>query len=151
MPVKLPGPMATAMRERADGSRQASSRQLGGQGSEQDTGTPALEDAQAAFSRPALEPGAGMGVGVDLQDALDGHLGVELCGLELRVSEELMDRSDIGPVLEHLRRAGVAENLAGPALLDAGGVGPGCGRRARRRPSSWRGKGSAGSAPGSAG
>ena len=48
----------------------------------------------------------------------DRDLRVNLGRLELRVSEHLLDEPDVGAAFKHQRRAGVAEQMAGPGLAD---------------------------------
>ncbi len=53
-----------------------------------------------------------MTAGVDFLELADGDLGVDGGGLELGVSQELLDVPDVGPALEHVRGAGVTKELA---------------------------------------
>ncbi len=48
------------------------------------------------------------------------HLSVDLRRLERRVPELLLDLADVGAVLQHVGRAGVAKQVAAAGLLDAG-------------------------------
>ena len=52
----------------------------------------------------------------------DGHLGVYLGCLEPGVAEHLLDEADVGAVFQHVRGAGVPEEVAGTGLLHAGGI-----------------------------
>lgn len=52
----------------------------------------------------------------------DGDLGVNLGGVELGMAEELLDVADVGPVLQHQRGAGMAEQMAGAGFADLGRV-----------------------------
>ena len=52
----------------------------------------------------------------------DGHLGVYLGCLEPGVAEHLLDEADVGAVFEHVRGAGVPEEMAGPDPLPSGSV-----------------------------
>ena len=46
-------------------------------------------------------------------------MGVDLGGLERRVAEDLLDRSEIGAVLEHERGHAVAEQVARALFVDS--------------------------------
>lgn len=59
-----------------------------------------------------------MGLGVDLEELVDGDLGVEGGGVEFGVAEELLDEPDVSPVFEHVSGAGVAKEVTGAAARD---------------------------------
>ena len=48
-------------------------------------------------------------MGVDVEELVDGDLGVEGGGVEFGVAEELLNEADVGSVFEHMGGAGVAE------------------------------------------
>ena len=48
---------------------------------------------------------------VDAHQVIDRHVGVALRRRERRVAEDLLDRAQIGPAVEHVRRARVAERV----------------------------------------
>ena len=58
-------------------------------------------------------PGPGMGGFVDALEPLGGHLGVHLGRRDRRVAEQFLDHPDVGPVVEHVGRARVAEHVGG--------------------------------------
>jgi len=60
--------------------------------------------------------------GVDLLELLDREMRVELRRLELGVIEQGLDHPRVGSVLEHVRRAGVPEEVATARLADVGRV-----------------------------
>ncbi len=64
----------------------------------------------------------GVASGVDGLELEDGDVGVDGGGFEAGVAEQLLDVADVGPVFEHVRGAGVAEEVAGPDGLDPGAV-----------------------------
>ncbi len=49
----------------------------------------------------------------------DGDVGIDLGGVEPGVAEQLLDEADVGPVLEHVGGAGVAQQVAGTWPADA--------------------------------
>lgn len=49
---------------------------------------------------------------MDVLQQLDANLGVHLRRLQLRVSKQLLDDAHVGPVFEHVRGAGVAQQVA---------------------------------------
>jgi hypothetical protein len=53
-----------------------------------------------------------MAAGVNLLKLFDADFGVNGGGVELGVAEQLLDESDVGPVFEHVRRAGVPQQVA---------------------------------------
>lgn len=64
----------------------------------------------------------GVVVGVDLLEAFDGEVGVEFGGFELLVAEELLDGAEIGPVVEEVGGAGMAEEVTGAFLFGLGAL-----------------------------
>ena len=50
-----------------------------------------------------------MGRRVDLLQGPERHLGINLRGLDVLVSEDLLDKTDVGPVLVHMRGHAVAQ------------------------------------------
>ena len=56
--------------------------------------------------------------GVDLFELADADLRVNLGGIELGVTEKLLDVAHICAVLQHRRGAGVAKEVARPGLAD---------------------------------
>src|SRR5271165_4754457 len=54
----------------------------------------------------------GMTAGVDFLQLFDGDFGVDRRRVQLLVSEQLLDVTDVGPVFQHVRRAGVPQNVA---------------------------------------
>ena len=53
--------------------------------------------------------------GKDLAQRLDVHFGVNRRGFEAGVAEELLDEADVGPALEEMGRAGMAQcGIRGP-------------------------------------
>ena len=63
-----------------------------------------------------------MGGGVDQLQLLDGDLGVDLGRREFGMAEQLLDKADVGATFQHEGGAGVAEQVAGAAFADLGGV-----------------------------
>ena len=59
---------------------------------------------------------------MDFPELHDGDVGVDLGGVEPGMAEQLLDEADVGPVLQHVGRAGVAEQVAGAGAPDGGGV-----------------------------
>ena len=57
-----------------------------------------------------------MGRRVDLLQGPERHLRINLRGLDVFVSEDLLDKTDVGSVLVHVRRHAVAQQVAGSAL-----------------------------------
>ena len=55
---------------------------------------------------------------MNFEELVDGNLGVEGCGVEFGVAEELLNEADIGSVFEHVGGAGVTEEMTGTALRD---------------------------------
>jgi len=64
-----------------------------------------------------------MGRRVDLLKSAQRNLRVNLRGLDVLVAEDLLDKTDVGPVLMHVGRHAVAKQMAGPAFTDAGAEG----------------------------
>ena len=58
-----------------------------------------------------------MAAGVNLLQLLDGDFGVDRRGVELLVSEQLLDETDVGPVFQHVRGATVAQDVAAAFAL----------------------------------
>lgn len=58
-----------------------------------------------------------MRLGMHLTEPLDGHLGVDLRGVELRVTQHLLDRPQVRTTLEHLRGHGVPEEVTGALAM----------------------------------
>ena len=44
-----------------------------------------------------------MGLFVDLPQVMDAHFGVDLCGVQPSVAEQVLDRADVRPILHHVR------------------------------------------------
>jgi len=63
-----------------------------------------------------------MGAGVNLAQLHDRDVGVDLGGIEPGMAEHLLDEADVGPVLQHVGRAAVAQQVAGAGAPDVGGV-----------------------------
>ena len=63
-----------------------------------------------------------MGSGVDFAKLHDGHVGIDLGGVEPGVTEQLLDEADVGAVFKHVGGAGVAHQVAGARPADAGGL-----------------------------
>jgi hypothetical protein len=57
-----------------------------------------------------------MAAGVNLLKLLDADFGIDRGGVEFLVSEQLLDEADVGPVLQHVRGAGVAQHVAAAFL-----------------------------------
>ena len=51
--------------------------------------------------------------------------GVDRRGVELLVSEQLLDETDVGPVFQHVRGAGVPQDVAAAFALQPGLLQPG--------------------------
>ena len=49
---------------------------------------------------------------VDFLELFDAHFGVNLRGFELSMPKQLLDETDVGASFEHVRGAGVAEEVA---------------------------------------
>jgi len=92
-----------------------------------------LAVGKLAFSLPNLrgpastgsglaKPGCGMSGVMDLLKLLDRQVSVDLRRLELGVSKQGLDHPSVGSVLENVRCAGVAEEMAGPRLAMIGGL-----------------------------
>lgn len=58
--------------------------------------------------------------GVDLFELPDRDMGINLRRLQTGMPELLLDVPDVGPVLQHERRAGVAEQVATAAFTHTG-------------------------------
>ena len=63
-----------------------------------------------------------MGEGMHFLEPSKRDLCVDLGGRELGMAEDLLDRSQIGPVLQHESGHGVAEEMAGALLAAPGAV-----------------------------
>ena len=61
-----------------------------------------------------------MGGGVDFGQVIEGDVGVELGGFQALVAQEGLDDPDVGPALEHVGGAGVAEQVAGAGSSEVG-------------------------------
>jgi hypothetical protein len=61
-----------------------------------------------------------MAPGVDGLEFLDADVGVDGGGFELGVSEELLDVADVRAAFEHVRGAGVAEQVRASCAVDVG-------------------------------
>ena len=66
----------------------------------------------------------GVAAGVDFEQLRNRDLGVNRRRLKALVAELLLDESDVRAALKHVRRAGVAEQMATAALGEAGGAEP---------------------------
>ena len=66
-----------------------------------------------------------MTAGVDFLQLLDADLGVDRGGVEFLVSEQLLDVADVGAVLQHVRGATVAQNMAAALAFQPGLPQPG--------------------------
>ena len=51
---------------------------------------------------------------------VDADVRVDLGRLQVRVSQHLLDEADVGAAFEHVRRAGVAQQVRGAGLVHAG-------------------------------
>ncbi len=71
--------------------------------------------------RGAVQPGR-VGRLVDFLELGETDLGVDLCGSQLLMAEHGLDEPDVGAVLQHVGGAGVAEQVTGAGLGDAGRV-----------------------------
>ena len=60
--------------------------------------------------------------GVDFAKRSDRHFRVNLRGVEPRVSKQLLDQADVRAVLQHVRGAAVAEQVATASFTDVGGL-----------------------------
>ena len=75
-----------------------------------------------------------MGLEVDVATAAVGDVRVALGRPEVCVPEHLLDRPQVGPALEQVRRERVAEEVGMDATgLEARAVGRACGGSGRRR------------------
>ena len=63
-----------------------------------------------------FEPGGWMAAGVNLLQLFDADLGVNGGGVELLVPKQLLDEADVRPVFQHVRGAGVPEQMAASLL-----------------------------------
>ena len=61
-----------------------------------------------------------MGPRVHFLELLDAHFSVNLSCLEFCVPQELLDKADVGPAFEHVRSAGVPEEVATAASSNVG-------------------------------
>ena len=66
-----------------------------------------------------------MAPGVDLDQLADGDLRINRSGLQLGVPEQLLDKPDVRAALQHVRGAGVPQEMAGTALFQPGPFHPG--------------------------
>ena len=72
---------------------------------------------------------------VDGHHLLDGKLGVALGGGEALVSEKLLNGTEVGAFLQHVRAEGVAQGVR----MDVGGQAPGNGNSFDDAPDAARG------------
>ena len=56
---------------------------------------------------------------VDLLQTLSCDMGVDLCGRDARVAQQLLDHPKIGPVLQQVRGKAVAQHVRRDILPDA--------------------------------
>ena len=61
-----------------------------------------------------------MAAGVNLLKLFDADFGVNGRGVELLVAEQLLDEPDVRPVFQHVRRAGVPQDVAAAFALQPG-------------------------------
>ena len=66
-----------------------------------------------------------MRLSVNLQQALDVHVGVDLRRGERGVAEQFLDDAQVGPGFQQVGGEGVAEGVGGNPLLLKGGEYPG--------------------------
>ena len=59
---------------------------------------------------------------IDLLQSLQRNLRVNLCGLDVLVAEDLLDVTDIGSVLVHVRRHAVPQEMARPHFAELRGL-----------------------------
>jgi len=64
--------------------------------------------------------GSGMRVCVDLSQALPIHVGVNLCGGNLGMAQDLLDDAQVGASRQHVRGKAVAHRMGSYPLLNAG-------------------------------
>ncbi len=58
--------------------------------------------------------------GVDFEQLLDAHLGVNLCGLQVFVAKQLLDKADVRAAFEHVRGAAMPKQVATAISSDVG-------------------------------
>lgn len=73
---------------------------------------------------------------MDFLQLKDAHFRINGGGLELHVSEQLLDVANVGAAFQQVGRAGVAEEMATARPADAG-FAHGGGRPRRARSSHW--------------
>ena len=61
-----------------------------------------------------------MAAGVNLLKLFDADFGVNRRRVEFFVSEQLLDEPDVGPVLQHVRGAGVPQHVAAAFAFQPG-------------------------------
>jgi hypothetical protein len=61
-----------------------------------------------------------MAAGVNFLKLFDADLGVNRRGVEFFMAEQLLDKPDVRPVFEHVRRAGVPQDVAAAFALQPG-------------------------------
>ena len=66
-----------------------------------------------------------MAAGVDFLQLFDGDFGVDRRRVQLLMSEQLLDVTDVGPVFQHVRRAGVPQSVAAAFAPESGLFQPG--------------------------
>jgi len=69
--------------------------------------------------------GSRMRAHVDFLELLDGDLGIDLGRVQALMAEHLLDVADVGAVFQHFGGHGVAEEMTGARLLNAGFFGVG--------------------------
>lgn len=63
-----------------------------------------------------------MACGVDLAHPPVAHVGVDRRGIEAGVAEQLLDHPQVGPAVQHMSRAGVAQQVAAALGIHADGI-----------------------------
>jgi hypothetical protein len=67
-----------------------------------------------------FKPRGGMAAGVNLLKLFDADFGVDGRGVEFFVPKQLLDEPDVRPVLQHVRGAGVPQDVAAATVLQPG-------------------------------
>lgn len=50
-----------------------------------------------------------MGIAINLKQTVDVHVGITLCGRQGAVPEKLLNRPQVGSLLQHMGRKGVTQ------------------------------------------
>ncbi len=59
---------------------------------------------------------------MDFSQLGNGHGGVDLRGVEFRVAEQLLDKTDVGSAFEQMRRASMPQQMTAAGFAEVGGV-----------------------------